>query len=146
MKLKIVIIDDEESIRDSLAWYLEDLGHEVITAAEPSSCEIYQGDRCSQQQPCGHALITDYHLPQMTGLEFVEAMTQRGCKGITANKLIMSGNANAIDRHRAEQLGCLVVQKPLRFAFVERWLEEVKKRINTQGCTACDEPGDVSIT
>jgi len=139
MKLKIVLIDDEESIRDSLSWYLEEQGHDVITATEPSTCEIYQGGRCSKQEPCAHALITDYHLPKMSGLEFIEVMTQRGCKGITANKLIMSGNARAIDLQKASQLGCRVVQKPLRFAEVDRWLEEVKTRISAQGCAVPEE-------
>jgi hypothetical protein len=29
-KLKIMLIEDEACIRDSLTWFLEDLGHEVI--------------------------------------------------------------------------------------------------------------------
>jgi len=136
MKLKIVLIDDEESIRDSLTWYLEDLGHEVIAAKAPEECFAYQGQHCQQDTPCGHALITDYKLPKMTGLDFIEAMVQRGCKGMTSNMLIMSGNATAIDREKAANLGCKIAQKPLRFDFVDRFLEEVKLRLSDTGCVS----------
>jgi hypothetical protein len=30
IKLKIMLVEDEECIRDSLTWFLEDLGCEVI--------------------------------------------------------------------------------------------------------------------
>jgi len=136
MKLKIVVIDDEESIRDSLTWYLEDLGHEVIAAKAPEECSVYQGRHCQQDVPCGHALITDYKLPKMNGLEFIESMLRRGCKGMTSNMLIMSGNATAIDRDKASSLGCQIVQKPLRFDFIDRFLEEVKLRLSDSGCAS----------
>ena len=43
MLLKVIVIDDERYIRDSLRWYLEELGHHVITAAEPLACDVYHG-------------------------------------------------------------------------------------------------------
>ena len=35
MKLRIFVIDDEESIRDTFKLHLEGQGHEVLTAPEP---------------------------------------------------------------------------------------------------------------
>ena len=136
MSLRVFIIDDEECIRDSLKWYLEDLGHEVLTAPEPTSCEIYQGHDCSQEHPCGDALIIDYNMPKMNGLEFIELMKHRGCKGLTSNKLVISGNSVQICRNKVAELGCALAQKPISFAELDSWLEEVKaKRKSSDGHT-----------
>lgn len=128
MKLKIFVIDDEECIRDSMKWYLEDLGHEVVTASEPTSCEVYQGHVCSQEAPCGDALIIDYHMPKMTGLEFIEMISQKGCKGLAANKFLMSGNITDICLKKVRELGCSIAQKPVEFGALESWLDVVKER------------------
>ena len=124
--MKVFVIDDEECIRDSLKWYLEDLGHEVLTAPEPTSCQVYQGHDCSQSSPCGDALLIDYNMPKMNGLEFIENMKKRGCKGIAANKLLMSGNTNDICREKVQRVGCTLVQKPIDFSYVETWLKNLK--------------------
>jgi len=46
MKMRIFVIDDEECIRDTMQWHLEDQGHEVLTAHCPLICDIYQGYHC----------------------------------------------------------------------------------------------------
>ena len=129
MQLEILVIDDEECIRDSLKWYLEDLGHEVRTASEPAACGVYLGHMCSQSVACGDALLIDYNMPGINGLEFIERLKKRGCKGITSNMLIMSGNVSDIDMVKAEELGCKVLQKPVHFEMLDAWFVEVKKRV-----------------
>jgi len=123
MKLRVFVIDDEECIRESLRMYLEDLGHEVFTAPEPLLCDVYCGQDCSEEFPCGDVLLVDYNMPRMTGLEYLEAMAARGCKGAVANKVIMSGDVGAIDLQRVAKLGCRVAAKPLTFADLDRILE-----------------------
>jgi len=129
MPLKIFVIDDEESIRITLKWHLEDLGHEVITAAQPQCCDVLLGHHCSQEEARGNALIIDYLMPGMTGLEFIERLVQRGCRGSTSNMLIISGNTSAIDMAKVREFGCSVMQKPVSFAELEEWLEGVEKNV-----------------
>ena len=124
-KLKIMIIEDEACIRDSLTWFLEDFGHEVIAGDAPFTCEVYKGHNCRRNVPCTNVLLIDQYLPGMKGLDFIEALYERGCKGITANILLMSGDTTSIDLKKAEQLGVTVVQKPMDFAFLEEWLAHV---------------------
>lgn len=138
MSLKIFVIDDEVSIRDSLKWYLEDLGHEVIAVAAPVSCDVYQGHICSQTAACGEALLIDYKMPGVTGLEFIERLKERGCKGMTENMLIMSGDALAIDKQKAAELGCRIVQKPMSFTQLDAWLDEIMRRKNAKTAAAMD--------
>ncbi|PLX81346.1 MAG: hypothetical protein C0614_06720 [Desulfuromonas sp.] len=124
-KLRILIIEDEESIRDSLQWFLEDLGHEVVSTEVPHQCDVYNGQPCTRQKSCTDALIIDQHLPGMLGLDFVEQLTERGCKGIISNMLLVSGDATSVDMQKANALGLSVVQKPMTFDFLEDWLRKV---------------------
>jgi len=125
-KLRILIIEDEESIRESLQWFLEDLGHDVVATATPHQCDVYKGQPCTRQKSCTDVLIIDQHLPGMLGLDFVEQLTERGCKGIVSNILLISGDATSVDIDKANTLGISVVQKPMTFGFLEDWLRQVK--------------------
>jgi len=125
-KLRILIVEDEESIRDSLQWFLEDLGHEVIATSVPDQCDVYQGQPCTREKSCTDALIIDQHLPGILGLDFVEKLKERGCKGIITNMLLVSGDATSVDMDKANTLGLSVVQKPMTFDFLEDWLRKVK--------------------
>jgi len=128
--LRVFVIDDEENIVESMRSYIEQLGHEVFTAPEPLLCDIYQGYSCCEEHACGDLVFVDYNMPRMTGLEFIELMARRGCKGPKENKVLMSGNTSAIDMDKVKALGCQVVQKPLRLARVGEIVEEAKNQID----------------
>ncbi|MDG5466699.1 response regulator [Deltaproteobacteria bacterium IMCC39524] len=132
MKLKIVIIDDEESIRNTFRWHLQDMGHEVFTFAAPVECDVQAYCLCQQSTPCTDALLIDYNLPSMNGLDFIESLIKHGCKGEPRNILLMSGDTTRIDMKKAAALGCSVEQKPLSLETLERWISEVQLR--KQGC------------
>ena len=112
-----------------MQWYLESQGHEVLVASEPEGCDVYQGCECNHEYACGDVLFVDYNMPRMKGLEFIELMSQRGCKGLPENKIIMSGNISAIDMDKVEVLGCKIEQKPLSLFRVDEIIEEAKKRL-----------------
>jgi len=126
-RLKILVIDDEKSIRDSLQWFLEDMGHEVMVASAPFDCYVYQGGNCTNAVSCTDVLLIDYNLPEMNGLEFIQLLKERGCKGVTQNMILMSGDTTSIDMAVAKKLGCTVVQKPMSFDFLESWLLNLKE-------------------
>ncbi len=130
MKLRILVIDDEQCIRDTFKWHLEDLGHEVLTAPEPVACSIYHGHVCNESTPCGDLLFIDYQMPTMTGLEFIQFMRESGCKGSPANKYIISGNTAQIDMGIVEKLGCHVLQKPVDLEHIDRIIEKTKEGLD----------------
>jgi len=130
MNLRIFVVDDEECIRDTFKWHLESFGHEVLTAPEPLLCSVYQGHQCDHDDACGDVLLVDYNMPRMNGIEFIDQMAQRGCKGATENKFIMSGNTSDIDMAKARKLGCSVLDKPISLTQLELIIEEAKKRID----------------
>lgn len=128
LKLRIFVIDDEESIRESLQMYLESLGHEVLTASEPALCNVYLGHLCKSDEACADLLFVDYNMPRMTGVEFLEWTAMKGCKAHPQNIILFSGDTASIDKNRTKLIGCQVIQKPLKFAQVDEIIDEVKKR------------------
>ena len=128
MKLKIFIIDDEESLRDTFRWHLQGMGHEVFTFAAPVECDVQAYCLCQQSRPCVDALLIDYNMPGMNGLDFIENQIKQGCKGDPRNILLMSGDTTRIDMKKAVALGCSVEQKPFSLETLERWISEVQSR------------------
>ncbi len=68
-------------------------------------------------------------MPRMTGLEFVESQTKRGCQGCVSNKAIISANWTTEEIDKAENLGCKVFRKPFKIDELTQWLVEREKHI-----------------
>ena len=128
MDLRIIVFEDDDAIRQSLTLLLRKNGYEVISASDPTICPVYstREESCSHEDACGDFLLTDNHMPNMTGLEFIEAQSQRWCKGIIANKAVMSGTWSSEEREKAEKLGCKIFTKPFRIEEIIEWLDERK--------------------
>ena len=67
---KIVLIDDEEDIRDVMTVALEDAGYQVVTAQDGAS-----GLRCCQQI-LPQIVITDVRMPGMDGIQVLEYLKE----------------------------------------------------------------------
>ena len=129
MSLRIFVIDKEASIQDTLKIHLEDEGHEVLTASEPSDCPVYKGHQCHKQAPCGHALFISNQLGEMNGLDFIEMMENNGCKGMMRHKVLMSGNLDLVDTEKAESMGCIVLQKPVSLHTIDKIVQQVEESV-----------------
>lgn len=130
MKPRIIVIDDNDGIRQALTLLLEKYGYEVIPGAEPTICPVYSvKGSCPHEDVCGDFLLTDNQMPIMTGLEFIETQSQKGCKGVMTCKAVMSGTWSSEDLLKAEKLGCKIFFKPLRIEEIIQWLEDRKKLI-----------------
>jgi two-component system, NtrC family, sensor kinase len=68
---KIVLIDDEEDIRDVMTVALSDAGYDVLTAADG----VIGLERCATFLP--QIVITDIRMPGMNGLQVLEALKKR---------------------------------------------------------------------
>jgi CheY-like chemotaxis protein len=65
MPSRILLVEDENAIRDSLYTLLENAGYEVLAASNgPDGLTIFR-----QSVPPIDLLVTDYNMPQMSGLE-----------------------------------------------------------------------------
>jgi len=131
MRPRAIIFEDDDTLRALLLNILHQRDYEVISASSPMGCPVYEDltALCPHEYACGDFLITDNNMPAMTGLEFVQAQEQRGCKGVVRNKAVMSACWADNELTLANSLGCKVFKKPFRISEINNWLDEREKRI-----------------
>jgi two-component system response regulator FixJ len=113
----IAVVDDDEAVRDSLAFLLTVTGHKV--AAYASAADFLA--RCDLSQVAG--LILDHHMPQQTGLELLATLREHGR---TLPVLLVTGSQSPEIIARAGMLGVdRVLEKPVSDAGLMEFVERV---------------------
>jgi CheY-like chemotaxis protein len=132
MTIRVVIFDDESEIRLFLTRVLQRRGYEIHAYSQPLECPSYLVNDCAckRNQPCADILITDLHMPEMSGLDFLEHQFANGCHCEPRNKAIISGNLSDDDRERARKMGCQVFDKPLELPIFLNWLDACEARLD----------------
>jgi two-component system, NarL family, capsular synthesis sensor histidine kinase RcsC len=114
--VKVLVIDDAPRLRDLLVEFLTLLGHESDEAADGA-------EGLARFDPLVHqAVLTDFIMPGLTGLEVAEGIRARGC---TTPIVMISGHAEPDDQRRAGEAGVLFMRKPLSFAQFKATMAEV---------------------
>jgi CheY-like chemotaxis protein len=70
--MKVLIADDDQTIRALLSDMLADLGHVVVAAANGADAV----ELCAREQP--DVVILDFLMPKLSGLDALKAMRERG--------------------------------------------------------------------
>ncbi len=87
-KLSLILVDDHPEVRSTTAAVLEDLGHEVLQAANGAEAlQVLKDNDCRSD-----LLITDYAMPHLSGTEFLRE-ARLLCPDVPA--LIITGYAEA---------------------------------------------------
>ncbi|MBB6252446.1 response regulator [Nitrospirillum iridis] len=101
---RVYVVDDDQSVRDSLKFLLRLYGFEVDLYA---SCQ----DFVAAFDGTGGCLVLDQHMPEMTGIDFVE---RHGAALGGLPVLMMSANVEAETRDRATRAGVAAfLEKPV---------------------------------
>ncbi|MDH3528589.1 MAG: response regulator, partial [Acidobacteriota bacterium] len=129
----ILIVDDEQGIRETLGNVFKDEGFDVTTAGSGEECLELAGSR---QFAC---MLLDVWLPGIDGLETLKAL--RECESEAAVVMI-SGHGNIETAVNATKLGAFdFIEKPLsiertiltvRNAIRQRELERVNRSLSDQ--------------
>lgn len=99
---KILVADDESHILNVVSLKLSNAGFEVITASDGQEAfELATADRPD-------LLITDYHMPQLSGIELCQKLRQNE---ETANipTIMLTARGYALDPADTEQSGIRVM-------------------------------------
>jgi CheY-like chemotaxis protein len=100
--MRIVIVDDQPGLADTFALCLQQAGYSVIAFSDPTQA-------LKVIQPTD-MLITDYQMPQMSGLELAQRAYERGwCGGL----FIMSGSSPAMLKSLVHPLLRSIISKPI---------------------------------
>jgi CheY-like chemotaxis protein len=106
MAAKILVVDDDESIRELLRLHLAGAGYEVETASDAISA----GYMVLRRPP--DLIITDIAMPHMDGFEFVAAL--KADKSLPEIPVVFLTSIEDGD-HRGKELGAVgYVTKPVR--------------------------------
>ncbi len=127
---RMLIVDDEECIRETLSVFAEMLGYEPTVATNPSFCNVYSPSQCdcSKETACADLLLTDQNMPGMNGLEMIQRQLEFGCKIAAKRKVIISGALTTEEKQLATDLGCFVMQKPVSFEVLEQILNTIEEQ------------------
>ena len=107
MELKVYVIDDEDSVRDSLSALLNTVGHQTETFATASDCLNEISNSESDNPRC---LLIDIELPDMSGLDLLSELRRRN-ELIPA--IVMTGHGDEdLESRAAEQNAVGYFQKP----------------------------------
>lgn len=126
MKRKALVVDDDIHCLNIIAEYLGDKQFKVSAHRQPLCPMLEQNAAtCPMQIPCYNFILSDYHMPEMTGLEFFKCQKLRGCKIPDRCKALISGAILETDQTIAESMGYKVFHKPTPLKFIDRWIEEI---------------------
>ncbi len=110
--LEVLVVDDDESVRQSVAHLAESLGHKVMTADSPNSAV----DMCHLKH--FDLLFTDLEMPYMSGIELARKLRTDLTSAEGPRKIVlMTGNQAGAEAARSlVGLFAEVLQKPFEFA------------------------------
>ncbi len=103
---RILVVDDESSIRESLRMILEFEDYQVLEAADGPEALVRVGERLPD------AVLLDIKMPQMDGLQVLRNMNERG---LDMPVVVVSGHADVETAVEATRLGAFdFIEKPLQ--------------------------------
>ncbi len=98
--VRILLVEDDDAVRDSTAALLATLGYDVSAAPDAAAAL----DRIAAYDP--EIIITDMQMPRMSGLQLIQALHDRHC---SAPVIAVSGGADETlaAARRAGAVACL---------------------------------------
>ena len=126
MRLRVVIFEDNDGIRQGLRALCEGRGHEVFAFPEPGLCPLHVMERC----PCAPGIIcadiifSDLNMPGVQGLDFIEGLMAKHC--VVPHLVLMSAEWTEADEARPVRLGCRLFHKPFSLAELDAWLAKIE--------------------
>jgi CheY-like chemotaxis protein len=116
--MQILVVDDDEVIRDSLTAFLISEGHACEAVADGRAALVYLERRTPD------VVITDLSMPEMGGLQLVRELREKHEE--TLNIVIITAFARESEIRAAQALAPVcIIHKPLRAPRLRSVLESI---------------------
>ena len=112
--ISVLLVDDEPDLLEVAKIHLERSGSFSVDTCESAPCAL-----SSLQKKRYDAIIADYDMPDMTGLELVRMLADKGCHAPPQNKIVISSLLSPEQEAEFNALGCHFLPKP--FELAELW-------------------------
>ena len=73
--MKILVVDDDAMAAEMVAAVLQELGHSVVLAEH-----AMQAVECLQAEPEIALIVSDMHMPLLSGIELFQELRAQGCQ------------------------------------------------------------------
>ncbi len=107
---QILLVDDDSSLRGTLRICLEMSGYQCVEAKDGDEARVW----LEEEHPV-HLIVTDHHMPKMSGLEFVKGVRSQS-KTRALPIIFYSGQLTDKLKDQAIEAGVsAVLEKPFPF-------------------------------
>ena len=132
MRPRIIIYEDNDILRSTLQYILNERGYEVFTFSNPTMCPFYDpvNHNCPADHACADIIISDVNMPTKNGLELIKERQQKDCK--VKYRALMSGDWTDSELKSAQKLGCHIFHKPFDIKEMLKWLDDCAEKINPE--------------
>lgn len=130
---RILLVDDDERIRDSMKLFFEDHGS-VFTAVGSSELALEELQRHSFD-----VIFVDYKLPGMNGLDLLKRIRQTHPE--SAKILVTAYSSEALSIQAQDEGAVAFIRKPLSAEKIEACLTRIDRRDGVSGCRKEYETG-----
>lgn len=136
-KHRVLVFDQDHSLRELLRTYLGGQGYEVLAFSDPTICPLYhklmdEKCRCPRNRPCADSVLIDIKMKEINAFDFLKLQRLRGCKALDANKAVMSASMTQKLEAAIAEFGCHHIKKPFRLEEIKGWLEACAKRLTAR--------------
>jgi CheY-like chemotaxis protein len=118
--VKVLIADDDRTIRALLRDVLTDLGHEVV-AAENGAEAV---ELCGREQP--DVVVLDFLMPRLSGLDALKQMRERGLRQPVV--LLTAISDSSLREVQGADLPDAILEKPFKRKTIEQALLKAARR------------------
>ena len=123
--MKVLIADDDKTIRALLHDMLVDLGHAVVQA--PNGADAVE--LCAREQP--DLVILDFLMPKLSGVDALRAMRARG---LAMPAVLLTAISDSSIREMSDyEVPDAVLSKPFKRKTIEKALEKALARATRTG-------------
>ncbi len=124
--LKVLIIDDDTSVGDLLAEFVQVLGHESSVVPDGrEALERFTRERYD-------VVISDLVMPVLSGWEVVERLRRLDPR---MPVIVLSGGATRVDVQHARRQHVLLLHKPIRLGELDAALHEACAKTGADRCS-----------
>ena len=131
MKPRVIIFEDNDILRSTLEFILNERGYEVFTFSNPVLCQIHDSvnHSCPVDHACADIIISDVNMPAKTGIELIKERQQQGCK--VKFRALMSADWTDSGLKHAQELGCHIFHKPFDIKNMLKWLDDCVEKLKS---------------